>query len=392
MKSRLCILAAGVLWSCGAQPPMSGSQREPDALVEVVDTVIFGDVVDLPVDAEVYLGRYLLLGENGTIWAVDPEGLVVDSFSLETPSPIAHALSLVQKNEMIGVWDADVGVVYWSEDLRSIAVADTLPVNIRDLFPGDLRPLQPIRGHGRLVVSGESFYVEVRPVAEQDRGAMTRGFLLRLSGAVTDTVASFQVASYASKRGDMWLCCHSPRLFSPQAWWIVRADGGLAVTDGRVDRISVTNVKGDTVGSRPLPGVSAPITRGEIKRYYDVHVDRIFEDSTRAFRNRVKSEARDRLDQIAMSTSEISPMLTQLIQDPLGRLWVRAFDVGVWPFGLSEMWSVLDPATGEAFSTVLPGMDVVLEIGTRDAIGLRRLSGRRYQIVRALFQEDQGPR
>lgn len=331
------------------------------------------------VDARVWGGFIVVVGDGPTLYVVSHEGRLQDSVKIHVAGEriTEQALSLLSTDSLLGVWLPESGLVAWVDGEWSLEQIRRTGLSRKGAYPGWKFPLQPLRLHDRAVVAEPGvLYTEVRPLDRQGEDAFTPAYLTRERGGAIDTVLSFSAPSYSVKRGAVRVCCRQPPLFAPQPLWGILPGGTIVFSPGDSPLMMFLSPTGQLRRTVLWDVGEPPLVRQEVEAYLSKHVARVFADSQPSFISRIRREAVRRAGRLLATSAKRLPVATQLIIDDDGRIWLRRFDRAAWPDGQSDIWDVLD-STGIVEQTIqVRGVDDVFDIRRGILVGVNRRAGR----------------
>lgn len=160
-------------------------------------------------------------------------------------------------------------------------------------------------------------------------------------------------------------------LFSAQTWWSPHPSGYVlaSAVDGR---IQLLDSRGGSLASVVVRGPHRVISKQAAVNSWAESYRRLEPDNTNAdLRRRVRLLEQE-FEAWRGFVADSTPLLTQLLVDHRGLVWVRRFDEAAWPAGLSDTWDVLDRNLVHCGTIRLPDIDYVSAISDWGVLGARR--------------------
>jgi hypothetical protein len=356
--------------------------------------VQFGPVVSDVVDAKLRSDSLILvLDRYGTIRAYDANFGIkrILSVAQAYDTLVTGALSLVLGDENVATWEPAEHLLRWvtpsGQRIRIERLYEEDATQQRGVIrlTGQVRPFDPYGLHGRATRHGEVTYFEQWPALDHPVGGPIEAYVLAVSDARTDTLWTGISTVPAVKRDSIWICCGRAPLFSAQAWWGIRTDGGAVVGSGNSPRLTWLDRSGTPIHAIEWSYVAKQISQDDALKYWKVAYDEVLPDSADSFRRQRVRGLQRRFDDFAGFVSHIEPAFTQLLVDAADRVWLRRFDVTMWPDGLSSAWDVFSSDGSYCGTIQIPGVHYVFSVGSHTMIGSKRRAKNSHELVRATF-------
>ena len=332
-----------LLHACTARPESRAVELVPESVEHVASEPTFPRDARFVTDSLVVeiTGSGAVRGfrkEKGA-WRPWDEMLVPDGLRVRPPGT-----SLVVSTERGWLWDPESLLLrpIIGGSPRSIQIPMSRP---EEVFVQGTQGGTP-RNHGRLVVSPEGLIFERRAFRPEAESAEVPAHLVRLrvDFGTEDTLLSFSATGYHRKVGGVTLCCSRPLSFSPQANWALLGGEQLAFSSGHPGSLALIHLSKEIpVDSIPLDIHPRPARERDFREYameqvratQDWPEDRVDEYSRRL---------RHLKQQLRQEFSDRTPSVTQLFAAGDEEVWIRHFDPGHWPYGLSDYWTIVDLA------------------------------------------------
>lgn len=245
-------------------------------------------------------------------------------------------------------------------------------VDTSDLYDGGLGIHNPPRMHGRARPwhGSAKIVVEARANRAEWGPEDTPGAILLVSPTRVDTLLQIRAPSYSFEYKGQRQCCARGRAFAGQPQWDVLPGSRLVIADGRTSRLAIVNARGQTVQEVAWNAPKYPVTRD----LEDAMVAAIFRSNNpgvrdRVVRARVKEHRRSR-DDFEDIFADSTAVITQVVGDDLGYIWVRRFDAERLPEGLGLLWDVFDQSLRHLDVVEIPIGGAVFAISRGQAIGV----------------------
>lgn len=270
------------------------------------------------------------------------------------------------------LWEAETGTLYTirgGKVVETRRVVEPLPDFWSGSDPIDLTP----RGHSCIGVLGSHFIIEAREYLPQSQSLSTEAHLLEVSPfqSAIDTIRTFGAASYARKKGQVFSCCGRAPVFAQHLQWTSDAQFGLAAVDQTHSELDFWPTVDHEIPPIPIPFREAEVSLKKMRNYSSRIARSANPEWNWIQRLRYRMLLFRSPGRVMAEYSQHGPIVTQILFDSIGRIWLRAFDPDVWPFGLSSEFLIVNPKTRAISYSSFPAGIMILDINQDRALCLK---------------------